>query len=172
VQPDLERAQGLAQLLRALPQETAAPYDFREFQHRAQRRTRAARSQTLAAGALLALGLIALSVRFLGPAPPAPAPPWTENAPAVTALAPLARSALMEHWLASLPQEPAVVHLGTRAAVTGLEDRIAQLDDLLSAARAAGDARSRLQVLQQERVRLVGTLVQVRYAETLADDSL
>jgi hypothetical protein len=78
----------------------------------------------------------------------------------------------MEHWLASLPQEPAVVHLGTRAAVTGLEDRIAQLDDLLSAARAAGDARSQLQVLQQERVRLVGTLVQVRSAETLADDSL
>jgi len=169
MQPDLERARGVAQLLRALPQETAAPYDFREFQHRAQHRTRATRGQTLAAGALLTLMVIAVSVRFFAPAPPAAAPPWVAN---TAALAPEARSALMEHWLASLPQEPAVVHLGTRAAVTGLEDRIAQLDDLLSAARAAGEARSQLQVLQQERVRLVGTLVQVRYAETLADDSL
>jgi hypothetical protein len=51
-----------------------------------------------------------------------------------------------------------------------LEDRIAQVDDLLSAAQAA--RAPQLQALQQERTRLVGTLVQVRYAETLADEAL
>jgi len=59
--------------------------------------------------------------------------------------------------------------VGTRAAVTGLEDRIAQLDDLLSAARLERAQRARLDALQQERTRLLGALVQVRYAETLAD---
>jgi len=53
--------------------------------------------------------------------------------------------------------------------VTGLEDRIAQLDDLLSAARLERTQRARLDALQQERTRLLGALVQVRYAETLAD---
>jgi hypothetical protein len=77
----------------------------------------------------------------------------------------------MEHWLASLPSEPAVVHVGTRAAVTGLEDRIAQVDDLLSAERLDEAHPARLLALQQARTRLVGALVQVRYAETLADES-
>jgi hypothetical protein len=54
--------------------------------------------------------------------------------------------------------------------VTGLEDRIAQLDDLLSAERLDQAAPARLLALQQERTRLVGTLAQVRYAERLADE--
>jgi hypothetical protein len=53
--------------------------------------------------------------------------------------------------------------------VTGLEDRIAQIDDLLSAARADPAEPGRLSALQEQRTRLVGALVQVRYAETLAD---
>jgi hypothetical protein len=76
----------------------------------------------------------------------------------------------MERWLESLPSEPAVVRVGAHAAVTGLEDRIAQLDDLLSAERLDQAPPARLLALQQERTRLVGTLVQVRYAETLADE--
>ena len=59
--------------------------------------------------------------------------------------------------------------LGPRAAVSGLEDRIAQLDDQLSAARLEPAQAGRLYALQQERTRLMGALVQVRYAETLAD---
>jgi hypothetical protein len=77
----------------------------------------------------------------------------------------------MERWLASLPSEPSLTRVGNRAAVTGLEDRIAQVDDLLSAAGAAQATPARLRALQQERARLVGALVQVRYAETLADAS-
>jgi hypothetical protein len=73
-----------------------------------------------------------------------------------------------EHWLASLPPEPIIVKFGTRAAVTGLEDRIAQLDDLMTAANARHVQPARLSALQQERGRLVDSLVQVRYAEALA----
>jgi hypothetical protein len=75
----------------------------------------------------------------------------------------------MEHLLAGLPDDPALVRVGSRAAVTGLEDRIAQLDDLLSAVSAEREQPARLAALQQERTRLVGALIEVRYAETLAD---
>ena len=61
--------------------------------------------------------------------------------------------------------------MGTRAAVTELEDRIAQVDDLLSAERVDQAPPARLLALQQARTRLVGALVQVRYAEALADES-
>ena len=86
-------------------------------------------------------------------------------------LAVRAEDASAERWLASLPTEPAVVRVGTRAAVATLEDHIAQVDDLLSAGRAERTAPARLLVLQQERALLVSSLVQVRYAETLADES-
>jgi len=55
--------------------------------------------------------------------------------------------------------------------VTGLEDRIAQVDDLLSAARVEGAQPARLSALEQQRARLVSSLMQVRYAETLVAES-
>lgn len=80
-------------------------------------------------------------------------------------------SQAIETWLASLPHEPIVVRVGTRAAVAGLEDRIAQVDDLLTAARLDGGEPNGLARLQQERTRLVGSLAQVRYAEVVAAQS-
>jgi hypothetical protein len=76
----------------------------------------------------------------------------------------------IESWLATLPREPVVVHVGTRAAVARLEDRIAQVDDWLTAERLDGVQPERLAVLQRERVRLVGSLAQVRYAEVVASE--
>ncbi len=76
-----------------------------------------------------------------------------------------------ERWLAGLPDEPIVVRVGTRAAVAGLEDHIAQLDDVLSAARVEGAQPARLVALEEQRARLVKSLVQVRYAETLVAES-
>ena len=73
-----------------------------------------------------------------------------------------------ERWLASLPKEPVVVRVGTRAAVADLEDRIAEVDDLLTDETVDGAQPARLHLLEQERARLVNSLVQVRYAETLA----
>ncbi|MFL6600185.1 MAG: hypothetical protein ACJ8R9_02550 [Steroidobacteraceae bacterium] len=81
------------------------------------------------------------------------------------------RSRAIESWLATLPREPAVVRVGTRAAVARLEDRIAQVDDLLTSVRLEGVPQGRLVALQQERFRLVGSLARVRYAEAVASES-
>jgi hypothetical protein len=167
--PDLDQQCSLARRLRELPDEAAQPYGWREFQRRSGARRRAgqglAGGRALATASVLVLGIIAVWTRLGG---------WSPQSARLSleaAQPPAARTAAMEHWLASLPSEPAVVHVGTRAAVTGLEDRIAQVDDLLSAERLDEAHPARLLALQQARTRLVGALVQVRYAETLADES-
>lgn len=157
MQPDLESPEAIGTLLRALPQRPLAAYDFAEFQRRASQRTRSVRRQALVAGGMLALAVIAVSLRISGP--------FGES---TSLIAPSARvPALQPGDLDSpaLPREPAVMRLGTRATLNTLEDRIAQLDDLLSAARANGDAPAALQDLQQQRARLYGAWVQVRNAE-------
>jgi hypothetical protein len=175
------RSTGLSALLRALPGEAAAPYGYPEFERRAQERARRARGlaggERLAAACLLAAGLLAVMVRLGAPAgtghsPVAGAAALVRAAPGPEDETLPPHAGLAERWLASLPQEPAIVHVGTRAAVLGIEDRIAQIDDVLSTAGDDGDAPARLATLRQERARLVGTLVQVRYAEALADGSL
>ena len=83
----------------------------------------------------------------------------------------MSRSQAIQSWLATLPREPVVVRVGTRAAVARLEDNIAQVDDLLTAVRLDGREPERLAALQRERVRLMGSLAQVRYAEVLASGS-
>ena len=77
-------------------------------------------------------------------------------------------SAAAQRWLAAQPAEPVIVHVGTRAAVTDLEDRIAWVDDTLTTLRAEEGALERARALQYERDRLINSLAQVRYAETLA----
>lgn len=172
--PDLDQQRSLARRLREMPDEAAQPYDWSEFQRRSGARTRPgqrlAGGRALAAATVLALGVVAVWTRLGGWSPQPPSVAAARLTP--QAAQPLAaRTSAMEHWLASLPSEPAVVHVGTRAAVTGLEDRIAQVDDLLSAERLDQAQPARLLALQQARTRLVGALVQVRYAETLADES-
>lgn len=82
-----------------------------------------------------------------------------------------ARAQAVARWLADLPPQPVVVRVGTQAAVSGLEDQIAELDDLMSAARVAGTRPVRLSGLERERTELVRSLAQVRYAEILADQA-
>jgi len=55
--------------------------------------------------------------------------------------------------------------------VAGLEDRIAQVDDLMTAMRIEGTSGARGSDLQRERLRPVGSLAQVRYAEVVASAS-
>jgi hypothetical protein len=169
---ELEQRRTLGRLLRELPVQAHPPYDFREFERRARRGARPgygiSRGQLLAASVLITVGIVGLALRLADPR--RHAPPVAESnsaAPAGTA----SGTDSMERLLASLPREPAVVRVGDRAAVTGLEDRIAQVDDLLSAARGEPSQSARLLALQQERTRLMGALVQVRYAQTLADAS-
>jgi len=185
MQPDLEQPGTLAPLLRELPDEAAPPYGWSEFRRRAERRARAPRdgsSSSLAALVAIGLGVVALSLRLGEPLRPAPrSPHLAEGAAGVADFAPgetaadsarsEVRTQMLERWLASLPDEPALVRVGDRVAVTGLEDRLAEVDDLLSAEGADQARPVRLQVLQQERRRLVSSLAQVRYAQTLADVS-
>lgn len=172
---ELEHEPLVARLLRELPQGAAGPYDFGEFQRRAQVRpagpARMASARALVATAVIAVAVCATATR-LGPVErPLPTHPATAAAqPGREAVAPT-DDAYTERWLSSLPREPALVHVGTRSAVETLEDDIAQVDDLVSAARAGRTGAAGVQPLLAERAQLVNSLVQVRYAETLADVS-
>jgi hypothetical protein len=187
MQPDLEQPGTLARLLGALPDEAVPPYGWSEFRRRTEQRARAHQRMTggrsLAALVAIVVGIVALSLRLGEPLRPAARQPhvaadggagimrFTPAETAADAARNELRTQMLERWLASLPAEPALVRVGDRVAVTGLEDRLAEVDDLLSAERVDHARPVRLQVLLQERRRLVSSLAQVRYAQTLADAS-
>ena len=185
-----QQKEAVVRRLRQLPDEMRPPYNWQEFQRRSRQRTTAARGgaarSQLARGsetldgrtrryAAIAAVLVAVAAGIavwshIAEFEPDPARVAANGDPDLQLSA--ARSTAIEGWLASLPRDPAVVHVGTRAAVAGLEDRIAQVDDLLTAVRLDRAQPDRLAALQQERVRLVGSLAQVRYAEVVAAGSL
>jgi len=169
----------VTRLLRELPAAAGGPYDWREFRRRAQAApaaaARVASLRPLAATIVVALAVLATAIRF-GPGvrpPHAPAAAVTVDEGALAAAGDASgaerEDVAARYWLERMPREPALVRVGTRAAVETLEDHIAQVDDLLTAGRAGSAPAERLQVLQRERAQLVSSLVQVRYAETLAD---
>lgn len=170
----MDQHHNIVRHLRALPQEIPQPYDWTEFRRRAlRRRAKAAYAAIAAALLLVVVGLTAwirvtrsdrpesIESQSTGIAGPA-----ASGSPSVDS-----RAAAAERWLVSLPSEPVVVRVGTRAAVAGLEDRIAQIDDFLSAARVEGTQPAKLVAVEEQRARLVNSLVQVRYAETLVSKS-
>jgi hypothetical protein len=176
VHPDLDPQAAVAHLLRKLPAAAAVPYDFAEYQRRAAQAARRGSTRIAFAAALvIGVGCAAAWLRVGESLPRPPHAAIAPGAPDLTELSagtrPRTGTAGMERWLASLPDEPGLVHVGNRAAVTGLEDRIAQVDDLLTAERTGRPQPARLLALQEVRTRLLGALVQVRYAEALADQS-
>jgi len=178
---ELEHGMPVAQLLRALPADDARPYDFGEFERRARAApaaaARAARLRVLAVTIVVLLAIGAAVIRFgVGSHAASPGAPLRADRSAATPRSAVSADvasdeAAAQHWLESLPREPGVVRVGTRAAVATLEDHLAEVDDLLSSERAGRAAPARLAALQKERSQLVSSLVQVRYAETLADAS-
>jgi hypothetical protein len=184
-QQRMEQQHNIARHLRSLPQEIRQPYDWTEFRRRASRqRTNAYARAAIAAALLLAVVGVAAWLRVTRPGTPESIEsnrtsrtyrPVSSRDMAVTGPGSLesvdSRVAAEERWLVSLPSEPIVVRVGTRAAVAALEDRIAQLDDFLSAARAERTQPAKLVAVEEQRARLVNSLVQVRYAETLASES-
>jgi hypothetical protein len=169
----LDQQQDIVRRLRSLPQDSQQPYDWAEFQRRARGRAnattrRAANSRIyLAIAAALVLVVVGIATWMRGTRSGAlqsveVLPSRSQSVGSVDVHATAA-----ERWLASLPSEPVVVHVGTRAAVTGLEDQIAQLDDFLSTARVDGVQPAKLVAVEEQRALLVKSLVQVRYAETL-----
>jgi hypothetical protein len=173
---DLGREPSVARLLHALPPEAAPPFGWEEFRRRSQPHpTRAAhlvRAPALAAALVLAVALCALAIRVAGlprhPHSGVAEPVQYGVATLPSRASPVADETSAERYLDSLPREPSLVHVGTRAAVETLEDNLAQVDDLVSAARAGRAPPARLQALLDDRTLLVSSLVQVRYAESLA----
>jgi hypothetical protein len=159
-----------AQRLRELPCELPPPLAWDEFQTRSAarkaelerarhtRQVSTRRYTALAAGlAVVVAGLAAWS-RLSSPVAEAQIEEAAQELPMLAQPDArfMAQAAASERWLSSQPAEPAVMRVGTRAAVANLEDRIAWMDDVLSA-----------EPLQHERARLVNSLAQVRYAESL-----
>ncbi len=76
----------------------------------------------------------------------------------------MVRSAQLEQNLRALPAEPSVVRAGTAATIIELEDRIAAIDYQLSDPDA-GLTPAETEIFWRERVRLMESLVQLRYAQ-------
>lgn len=147
--------------MRELPSEARPPFDWLEFHARTRSGRGAAfrldwRHVTAAACVALAIGALAVWSRFLAPGG---APPDAEMI--VDADVPPAVESV---------REPAVVRVDTELAITDLEDSIALIDEALTFERAGSALPARVSALQRERTRLVDSLVQVRYADTLASE--
>jgi hypothetical protein len=179
----------LREELHALPGESAPPFGWTELRRRARAhgRLRPAAAQVrgasarrlgawassrpaLAAALAVLIVSIALCAHWLlgtdspgrtAGGTPAPRPSHGSN-PQLEA---------SQRWLASLPDDHAIVRVGSRVPVMDLEDRIALTDDALNVARLGNAHPARVQALQRERAQLLQSLVQVRYAESLASDA-
>ena len=172
----------IGQKLRDLPCASAPPIHWDEFKRRQLlRRTRARSAQRHQSKLAAAVEIVKVSASGFWSRLPSPKTILAQRAtalvmPTESHLAPVAwdeaapRSAASERWLAALPEEPVIVRAGTRSAVTILEDRIGWVDDTRTRIRAEGGEGARAFALQHERDRLINSLAQVRYAETLAAD--
>lgn len=76
----------------------------------------------------------------------------------------MVESRQLESSLRSLPNEPRVVRAGTQATILELEDRIAAIDYQLSDPAVQMTAAEE-EIFWRERVRLMKSLVQLRYAQ-------
>jgi hypothetical protein len=76
----------------------------------------------------------------------------------------MVQSQLLERDLRALPEEPLVRRAGTIATISGLQDRIAAIDYQLNHAESRMTPQQQ-EVFWRERVRLMDSLVQLRYAQ-------
>ncbi len=117
-----------------------------------------------------------LGVRYLGiPQGPPPgtiiaegpltavAPSGFGGAAAYTSLT--SESARLERLLNEIPYRPRLVNAGTATMISGLQDRIGQVDQVLMYSSVDGLQPEQTMALWQERVDLMNALVRVRYAE-------
>lgn len=121
----------------------------------------------LAAAALLAAVILPFSLRAPGPGSYVTPGPETRvtNGNSLSALqALMVESRDLERDLRALPEEPRVVRAGTQAMILDLEDRIASIDYQLSDPDARMSPEDR-EIFWRERVRLMKSLVRLRYAQ-------
>ncbi len=119
-----------------------------------------------AAGLAAAVTLIVLRLPTApvaeGPFPTEPA--YVEQASRGTLDALMVQSQLLENDLRSLPDKPRIMRAGTAATISDLEDQIAAIDQVLNDP-AAGLSEAEIEEYWRQRVRLMDSLVQVRYVQ-------
>ena len=119
-----------------------------------------------AAAALAALMLPALlnppAETF--PVVPAEVPSNTNATPLTTLQTLMVQSRQLESDLRSLPNAPSVMRTGTMATISNLEDRIAAIDFQLNDPAVQMSPADR-ELFWRERVRLMNSLLQLRYAQ-------
>lgn len=170
---DLEHPALVSERLRELPVELTPPLSWPQFQQRlivgGGARMATWRYAVLAAGLAAVVAGTALWSRLIPPDRRLNADGGQAQLPMLTMpdSQSVERAEASQVWLANLPAEPAVVRVGTRSAVADLEDRIAWVDDVLSDEGVDAVNPIHIVALQHERARLVNSLAQVRYAETL-----
>lgn len=164
----------IARRLRTADEAAEAPYDWAEFQRRRcrSRVSRAIeRNRPMAIAAAVLAAILVTAVPFVRSShehKPPTALPHTAARSNASDRQLQARTRAIEGWLAGLPRDHAIVRVGTHAAVSGLQDQIAALDDLMSAERVAGAQPTRLDALERQRAQLITSLAQLQYAEILA----
>ncbi len=142
------------------PASALQPYDFAEFQRRAERRRsqRRRRARWLQAGWLASVAAVGM-LAWLG----------TRAGAGVSRATPdsALREAVAAPPLDAALAPSAVVRVDASLSAVALEDHIALVDHLLSDARVSGDPLLEMQRLERERARLVDSLVMIRRAESL-----
>jgi hypothetical protein len=174
--------EALAQRLCALATEMRPPFAFGDLERRVRERgrRRAAERRVAFAGlaAAAALGGFVLIAEWRDtlrhPGVPLTVGQGVRGATEeihdqLSLAAPAGLDAEVRAARADLPaREPAIVRVSTHLAVTGLEDRIASLDDVLNSEQLRDAHDPRLSDLRRERAQMLSSLAQVRYAEDLA----
>lgn len=130
---------------------------------------RATPSRAWFAGAGLAAAL-AIAVLYL-PQPPESVddafptePAYVDATDGQNLAALMVQSQVLERNLQALPAKPSLMRAGTAATISDLEDRIAAIDHVLNAPDA-GLSEEDTRLYWRERVRLMESLVQLRYAQ-------
>ncbi len=124
------------------------------------------------AGLAAAVALAVLLVpRLYAPAPEARTEPLvteqTNQVPLTALQALMVESRQLESDLRLLPEEPRVVRAGTVATMSEIEDRIAAIDYHLNDPAVTMTAEDK-ELFWRERVRLMKSLVRLRYAQAQA----
>lgn len=184
----LERLRRTRSALAELPLQEPAPSAWSEIQRRAARQPKHSRvwmftSGMGAAAALMIIGLIVLRAERSTPLQPAPLASATSPAsdagaqsatPTAEVQSPatadsrdalIERSRQLEAALAAVRFEPQLVNAGTAATIETLEDHIAFVDYRLSMEAEDPLPPEQERRLWQQRVDLMDSLVNVRYAQ-------
>jgi len=179
-QNGMEKDGDLAEALRRLPRHAPPRGAWREIRGRAEREGLVRRPRRpvrrdlewLAAGAVAATVVFALLDLPLSGTSPGEKPVSVDEAGFAATPAEndaslgslMARSRLLEEALRAAPETPRVMRASTASTIATLEDRIAMIDQQLSfPERPLSEAEAR--ALWRERVQLMDSLVQLRYAQ-------